>query len=207
MTNHFPSVNITIEHIQECRRSFLNQMKLNMSEGSAFGMMHIVYASAIDRSLSNIDGILLLFNDDNFLCCASVLRMQIDTAMRVNSFYLVDDPTALAVKMMEGVQFSHLKDRDGNLMKDFYLRRKLAESHPWVDAVYKETSGAVHLSNRHIFAASQTTVSRENTLELSMTGKSGREREDYAELLAAFLHSVRLTHDLLFPKQASEEKK
>lgn len=51
---------------------------------------------------------------------------------------------------MEGEQIDRIKASDGKPMKDSYLRHKISSRNPWVDSVYKKTSGYVHLSQSHL---------------------------------------------------------
>lgn len=44
-----------------------------------------------------------------------------------------------------------MKDRQGVLMNDSYLVKMLAGEYPWVKRLYEETSGYVHLSDKHLY--------------------------------------------------------
>jgi hypothetical protein len=83
-----------------------------------------------------------LINPRNFPCAAAILRLQIDTAMRVNALSLIDDVELACKAVLDGEQFNRLKDRDGT-------RTKLAENHPWISKVYEQASNFVHLSGMH----------------------------------------------------------
>jgi hypothetical protein len=73
-------------------------------------------------------------------------------------------------------------------MKDRYLIDKIKERNPWVEAVYKNTSGLIHFSDRHIHSA------------MSLKGEGGavefflgpidprHELADFQELVEAFAH-------------------
>jgi hypothetical protein len=55
------------------------------------------------------------------------------------------------MSVLEGNQINKQKDQSGNLMTDAYLIRKLSNENPWIGRVYIETSGWIHLSDKHFF--------------------------------------------------------
>lgn len=195
---NFPSVRESTQAIENTRRRMLKAFSDFSKEGSPIYHQHFIIAGVLDRTLSNIHGFLTLSKEQNFLCCAAILRLQIDTAMRVNAFNLVDDPNALSEQIMKNKRFSEIVDRDGKQMKDWYLRKKLSEKHPWIDSVYEETSGAVHLSSRHIFASVEAPEGSEDSVVFNVTGLSEKPQEQYSEIFAAFEHSLRMTADTIF---------
>jgi len=120
-----------------------------LGKSSNFGHADFFIFGALRRTLAQARGFRDLIAARNFPCAAAILRLQIDTAMRVNALSLVDDPDATCKAVLDEEQFNRLKDRDGNKMSDAYLRKKLAQSHPCISPVYEQTSDFVHLSQRH----------------------------------------------------------
>jgi len=108
---------------------------------------------ALKRSCAQSKGFRELISSQNFQCAAAILRCQIDTAMRVNALRLVADRDAMCSALLAGERFNALKDDTGKKMTDAYLREKLAEHHPWVNEVYRQTSDFVHLSGRHFYTS------------------------------------------------------
>lgn len=53
---------------------------------------------------------------------------------------------------MEGVSFGKLKDEFCEKLTDVRLRYYAKEKYPWVDRVYKELSGHIHFSNKHMWS-------------------------------------------------------
>lgn len=101
---------------------------------------------AMRRTLAQASGFRDLINARNFPCAAAILRLQLDTAMRVNALSIVDDVDSTCKAVLDGEQFNRLKDRDGNKLSDAHIRKKLAETHPWISPVYERTSDFAHLS-------------------------------------------------------------
>ena len=89
------------------------------------------------------------------LSAAPLLRLQIGNCARFFASFIVKDPHTFAMSVMKGEQVNKLKDQDGKTMNDAYLVIKLSRDEPWVERVYKEASGWVHLSDKHMFNAFQ----------------------------------------------------
>ena len=194
----FQTVEKSTSRIEEMRQLFLGSCAKKLRKGTPLYLSDFLIASIVDRTLSNIHGFLTLSIERNFLCSASILRMQIDTAMRANAFNLVDEPNTLAKQIMRGERFSSFEDRDGKKMKDWYLRKKLSESYLWVQEVYDQTSSMVHLSSRHIFAAISAVDDDESSADIafSLTGLSDQPLADFGELYEAFDASLRMTYSV-----------
>lgn len=198
---NFPPVSQSIAEIEEFRETFLAGFKEIASKGQSIYLSHLVLASIVERTLSNIHGFLLLMENKNFLCAASILRQQLDTAMRMYAFHLVDDPNLLAAHILEGARFNKFKCREGKALRDGYLKDKLSEHYQWVASVYDNTSGIVHLSSRHASATIVSTESSEeqlNSMLFKVSGLSDRPKEDFREIFRAFAESLRLTHEVSF---------
>jgi hypothetical protein len=88
---------------------------------------------------------------DNYICAASLIRLQLDSAVRFTALWSVPDPEDFAEKVSSGEQINKLKNRDGEQMRDAYLVRKLNERYPGVDQCYDHGCGYVHLSDAHFF--------------------------------------------------------
>ncbi len=128
----------------------LGQQILSASDGSMYPLDFIVIG-VVKRSVSIASAFKTLVEDWNMICSRALLRMQIDTAIRLSSFWLVSDPDKMAEKVMDGKQINKLRDKDGRKMTDAYLVDKLASQFKWITKVYKYTSGYIHFSERHLF--------------------------------------------------------
>jgi hypothetical protein len=123
---------------------------LSADQGSLFPF-DLVVIGIIKRSLSLTSAFILLVKEFNMVSSRALLRMQIDTILRLSAFWLVVDPHELAHQVIKGKQINRIKDRTGQLMTDSYLADKLSEKYKWIKEVYKYTSGYVHFSERHLF--------------------------------------------------------
>lgn len=112
----------------------------------------LLASAAIKRSLSLCSGFSTMVRSDNYLCAASLLRLQLDSCLRLFSAFLVDRPHEMASMVLKGVAIRKQKDSAGKLMTDQYLVERLSEKYPWVSSVYQNASGFIHLSEKHILS-------------------------------------------------------
>jgi hypothetical protein len=148
---------------------------------------------ALRRILALAKGFRSQIADRNFLCAAPLVRMQLDTALRVYALSLVSNRDDVAKQLLDGVPLSKLKDAKGQKLRDAYLVDQLSETYAWVKPLYAETSGFVHLSERHFFTSIAKTNDEEQVVHLSITSEDdGRSEADYYEVVDAFHESTRL---------------
>ena len=119
--------------------------------------------------------------------------MQIDSAMRLNALTLVPDQADFCREWFGGTPIDQLKDADGERLRDFYLRRKLAEKHPWIEAVYKDASNFIHFSARHFFTSIVKTDDETREANFAITAEDPpRPDSDYFEIVDAFFEATKL---------------
>ncbi len=112
--------------------------------------------AAINRSLSNCFAFTQMVRTENYLAAASLVRLQLDTFLRFFASYLVNDPHEFTTSVLAGTEVRKLKDRSGKPMTDRHLVDAVAAEFPWVPSVYKQTSGFIHLSDKHVFGTIQS---------------------------------------------------
>jgi hypothetical protein len=103
-----------------------------------------------------------------------------------------------SMAVLKGEEVGKMKSREGKRMTDSYLVRKLAEHYPWIPPVYRITSGYVHLSDQHMFAAITATDVQSREIEM---GVMRQDRfipdERYLECIQAFSAATDALLDLL----------
>lgn len=156
---------------------------------------------ALRRTLAQARGFRDLINARNFPCAAAILRLQLDTAMRVNALSIVDDVDdvdAACRAVLDGEQFNRLKDRDGNRLSDAHIRKKLAETHLWISPVYERTSDFVHLSGKHFEVSIARTDDETRMVYFQISGHDPqRSEETYFEAVDNFFEATKLVGMLL----------
>jgi hypothetical protein len=179
---------------QELTRKAVDLIKkvqnLSYSDFFVFGAMR--------RTLAQAKGFRLLIENKNFPCAAGVLRMQIDTAMRINGLTLVDDREAMAKAIIDGAAMNTFKAAGGEKLNDFYLRKRLSEKHPWIQSVYEGSSDFIHLSGRHFYNAIHKTDDDTRMVYFAITGDDPvRPDIDYFEIVDAFFGTTKLVATLI----------
>ncbi len=117
--------------------------------------LDLFFGAAMARSYSLVDGFISAFDTWNPVVAAPILRMELDTLVRVA--YVAQAPRAdeVAFYIIKGGEFRHLRDAANKRLTDARLLEHVATTHPWVRDVYKATSGWVHFSPAHLRAAWQ----------------------------------------------------
>lgn len=140
------------------------------ADDAAVFPVDLVAQAVLHRSMSLIRGFCDAIRSENFLCAAPLVRLQLDNLLRFYALTLVDRPHEVATRILAGKPVRTQLDRSGRKMTDRYLARKLAEELPWVERVYQETSGYVHLSEKHILNTIISVDDAARTVEHGMTG-------------------------------------
>jgi hypothetical protein len=112
--------------------------------------IEILIATAIQRSRHLVEAYVQLAQSRNLTAASALIRMQLDSAMRVNACFLVSDPMELWEVLKSGETWNKVKSNDGRPLTDVYLHERLSEKFEWASQVYKQMSGYVHLSRPHL---------------------------------------------------------
>jgi hypothetical protein len=134
---------------EQLRQYFLEAMK---ADPTLYIADFVIYG-ALKRTLALSDGFRRHIRERNFTCAAALLRLQLDTALRLYAAKLHANPFAYADAIFNGKPVNKLKDRHGERMTDSYLAKRMNREFPWVKKMYDELCDFIHFSNRHIFAS------------------------------------------------------
>jgi len=116
-------------------------------------LIDLLSLACLNRSVQLLAGFAYLIEHQNFVCAAPLIRLQLDNCLRYYGSFLADDTHGFVSRVMAGEKISSIKDARGNRMTDQYLVEQLALEESWVVEVYRQTSGYVHLSDKHVFNA------------------------------------------------------
>lgn len=166
------------------KKVFFDYFKVNtpLTYASFFGM------GIGRRALALSSGFRLMVEHRNSLCALPIVRMQLDTSLRLYAGFFVSDHQKFCNEVFHGKQINKMKTHDGVLMTDSYLVKEVSKRNPWMIDVYQCTSGYIHFSNRHILAALQ----KDDGMNVKMTiGPADLDREP-----KHFLEPMRCVHHL-----------
>ena len=142
-----------LDHLEGLTRLHLDvcAQMLKADSGKLFPL-DILAAATIKRSMALINGFVALIKINNYTCAASLLRLQLDSCLRLFAAFIVDKPHEFADNVFKGKAIREMKDRKGKPMTDRYLVKTLASKYEWMPSVYEATSGFIHLSERHLLS-------------------------------------------------------
>jgi len=178
---------------EQLRQYFLDAMK---ADPTLYIADFVIYG-ALKRTLALSDGFRRHIRERNFTCAGALLRLQLDTAIRLYASKLHRNPFVYADAIFRGNPVNKLKDRRGNKMTDSYLAAKMSREFPWVKSMYEELCDFIHFSNRHIFAAftSVSPADADGRAVQIMIGSKDPPRpdSDYFEVVDGYLETMRVT--------------
>jgi len=150
MKEHTVKTLASIEKLRNLREDLPSLGNTIMHAGSMHPM-DMVIIGIVKRCLSIASAFDKLVLEWNMTCARAVLRMQLDTMLRLSAFWLSSDPQKMAMDFIAGKQINRMKDKDGCKMTDSYLSRKLGKQFDWIPKVYEYTSSYIHFSERPFF--------------------------------------------------------
>lgn len=173
---------------------------LKVDDGKLFPL-DILVVAVLNRSTSLLAGFISLIEKRNFVAAAPLLRLQLDNCVRLYAAWIVKEPHDFAFNVLAGNRISQMRDRTGTKMTDAYLVAKLADQYPdrpWLTNVYKQTSGYIHLSEKHIFTSMQTTGSRGGVSFKVSAFNDFVAEENYVEAIEAFHEITQLLFHIVY---------
>jgi|SRR5580704_8111964 hypothetical protein len=177
----------------ELLRFFASKIKV----GADIRIADFILIASLKRTLALSSGFRSLIEARNFTSAAALLRLQLDTALRLYAAALYSHPEAYARAVFEGKPVDKLKDRDGNRLTDRYLAKKLSEKHPWVEEIYRNLCDFIHFSNRHLFTSVAKLDEQEQTVHMLISQQDPpKPDEAYFEILNAYYDVMKLTGTL-----------
>jgi hypothetical protein len=168
-----------------------------LRNGQAFYASDLVLMGAGRRVHDHAVGFRAMVKSHNMTCAASILRMQLDTAMRLNARNLVSDPEAFCIAVIEQERIDLLQDKNGTPLRDWHLKNALASRFGWITDVYGETSGFVHFSGKHVFQGITSVDEETRSFSFTTGVRSDRTEKDYHEVGFAFEHATSVCLQLL----------
>lgn len=86
----------------------------------------------------------------------------------------------------------------GNRLSGAHIRKKLGETHPWINPVYERISDFVHLSGKHFEVSIARTDDETRMASFQISGHDPhRSEETYFEAVDTFFETTKLAGMLL----------
>lgn len=147
----------------------------------------------------------VLLQEQNYTTAAALVRLTLDTALRIYAIDVSPDRDATAGRVMEGERIDHMKGRQGRPLPDRALRDGVSQFYPWVAGKYDLYCGWVHFGQNHLKSlASSTSVP--GWLYLNPTAQDAHiTNEEYESVASDFVQAATLVLQLL--QRWSRERK
>jgi hypothetical protein len=183
----------SLKELEEDRKALLAAAeRMAQAYGASLYPFDVLANGAIARSLSLTKGFSEMIRQHNLACAGALVRLQLDTALRLTAGWLVDNPHDFAMKVLSGTRIDRLKDRDGQRLRDQRLVEAASAEHPWVPNVYAVASDFVHLSDKHLWRAFGLTADKTHfSIVVSSEDPPGLE-DSYLEAIRCFRKSTHL---------------
>ena len=149
-----PEVLEAYAHLVELSDEHLNAGRaLLTASGGAQMLVDLVFYGLTNRSWNVCDAILILVAKRNFVAAAPLVRIQMDTLLRLCYMRTLKQSDPFAKLILSGQRLNKTKDAEGKLLTDARLRDYARPRYPWIDKTYDELSRLVHFSDAHIYSS------------------------------------------------------
>lgn len=112
----------------------------------------LFYIGIIDRTLQLTQAFRYLVSQTNYTTSGAILRLHLDSLLKLAYVSQAEDSTAIVLQIIEGVDFRRLKDSQNRPLTDANLLYYVERFLPKVRKLYKDTSGLIHFSEKFLFS-------------------------------------------------------
>ena len=152
------------------------------------------------RCFSNIAAFQVLFKSQNLLAFSAIVRLQLDTLLRLFAIRICKNKQELAKKIaLERTELRklpwELENGKKHNLTDTFLCEQLekVEKIDWAINVYKQTSGFIHPSANHFFASVVQKEELKNgalefQLRVNSFGQMPQNQQYYLDTISCFNH-------------------
>jgi hypothetical protein len=161
----YPGLEPYLETLKRLRKDHypITAEMLSVANGDMFAT-DFVMLGILNRSINLLDGITCLLERWNFTAAVPLLRLQLDSLLRLCYLASLTDVEEVSIRIIKGKSFLSIKDKEGQKLTDVRLRKYASNKYPWVDNIYKETSKMIHLSDKHCFLATDSIDEEERSV-------------------------------------------
>lgn len=156
-------------------------------KNQAFNYDFLLGAGIARRSCAITYGFLEMVKQKNSLCALALVRVQLDTMLRLYAGFFSKDRIIFSEEVLHGKQINKMLSDTNEKMTDSYLVKRVNTIEPWVMKVYKKTSGYIHFSNEHIKEGLKHTGGHNFEMVIGPNDYD-REVTNFLESLACFFH-------------------
>lgn len=180
-----------------------DHMLIGKALGGDLFMLDFLAFTVLNRSLCLVSGFASLIEQRNFIAAAPLVRFQLDNTLRFYASTIVEKPHEFSSALLRGERIRDMQDSTGKKLRDDYLLKRLVADprltldRAWVTSVYKETSGYVHLSEKHMFHCLQA-AGEGGSVQMKVSAVDEYvPKSIYLEAIDGMTEATRLTLELV----------
>lgn len=157
--------------------------------GNTLAKYDLFLCPLLNRSIQLSQGFIALIKQRNLTCAGSILRLQLDSCMRLYASTIAADQDALIDCVISGGKISSLRDNSGQKMSDKLLKDGLAQYDSRFANVYDSTSGYIHYSEKNFYQSISASTCREYDISIQVSKEpSEKVNEALCECAEAFIY-------------------
>lgn len=158
----------------------------------SFHNFDLYVLSIINRTISLNKAFILLIENENSLTAISIVRLQLDNALRLFASQIVDNTADFLTYFFEGNPINKYKINKQQL-SDTFLATELNKNVPSTLELYKYLCDFIHFSEKH-FEATKTDSLNENALFRIVVGNSDvlneNEKKEFYERITSISNTI-----------------
>lgn len=194
-----------LEEIFKFKEEFLNSSQRIMQAGNnKLFTLDFLALSVNNRAISLANGYHTLVKDKNYLTAISLIRLQLDNALRFFASTLVEDSSDFAVHFIDGKPIREYIDINGKKLTDSYLAKELEKYFKGTQKLYNETCGFIHLSDRHFVPTLTKGKIKDREIEIQIGSSENFSLEDKINFSKTMLEVSKLV--IIVVEQWKHEK-
>lgn len=186
------------EHSKLLESTYDIGLRLMSSRNGDIFTFDVLVMAALKRSAALQSGFREMILARNMICAGAILRLQLDTSLRMYGAWLVEDADEFASRILHGEKINAIRSGSGEKLTDRFLVESLAKEYPWVTALYEVCCDYVHFSSLHMWASSDG-VDRENAVARVKISHVDRDLPDeyYVGSLVDSMSCTKILHELV----------
>lgn len=119
---------------------------------NAFTDIDLYVISSIQRLIKLHEGFETLTRNHNYEAAIPLLRLMLDSCMRLIAVSIASDPQKVINAFFEEKNIGKIRNIDGTFLSDGYLKEQLDKIEPGVADTYNTLSSYIHLSGTHFIS-------------------------------------------------------
>ncbi len=147
-----PSLALARRRLLEQAEAHIRAVKDFMAVDGNLYAIDMFFVGVANRSMYLITGFVGLFDRWNVFAAAPLVRLQVDSLLRVSYMSRAEAPDTIAAQVLSGVKFRNLRDASGHKLTDARLLDLATPHHPWLKTVYAAGNEWIHLSTTQVLS-------------------------------------------------------